>query len=257
MKKDGKKYLIRESELKEIIKEMLLMEVYNPDDYKNMHTAEFLQNNPKVPNAGDALVALGKIATGWIPDAYKNKVANGGAGVLNDFQRWLLGALGASQAGTAGPDFVPGIQQMFYGVDKGPNADAHQVLNVNAAVNWLRNNAHQKSTHWCARYVRTALNAGGLGLPHGMPAGSAKDYLKILPANGWQEIPTNQAGELGDVCVIAPCIDSSGRPHKLGHIAMCIGSGVWASDFIQKTMHGLAGAPPPGAVHVYRYKNRQ
>jgi hypothetical protein len=89
-----------------------------------------------------------------------------------------------------------------------------------------------------------------------MRAPSAKYYNNILPANGWEKISVSQAGEPGDVIVIAPCIDGRGRNHPNGHIAMCLGGGVWASDFIQRTMHGLAGAPPPDKVQVYRYKNR-
>ena len=41
MKREGKKYTIKESELKEIIQEMLLMEVYNPNDYKDMYTSDY------------------------------------------------------------------------------------------------------------------------------------------------------------------------------------------------------------------------
>ena len=101
-----------------------------------------------------------------------------------------------------------------------------------------------------------ALNRGGLGVPYGMKADSAKYYINILPANGWEEIPTNQAGEPCDVVVIGPCVDDGGNPHPEGHMAMCLGNGVWASDFIQSTMYGLNGTPPPSAVHVFRYKNR-
>lgn len=253
MKKKGKKYLIKESELKEIIREMLLMEIYNPGD-TNIHTQYY---TGKMPNIGDVLGGAGNIFSGLlgriIPDGWKERVANGD----NDLWQYILGLLGAQKAGTTRADWVPNIGQHR---GEGSNADASQPLNVNVAVNWLRNHANPRydknKCGACAKYVRMALNRGGLQVPHGMAAPSAKYYLNILPTNGWEEIPVNQAGELGDVVVIDDCVDSNNNRHKYGHIAMCIGNGVWASDFIQKTMHGLAGEPPPSAVHVFRYRNR-
>ena len=257
MKKESKKYLIKESELKEIIQEMLLMELYNPDDYKDMYTPGYKGNAPMPKDyLGGALNLLKGIPDMVIPDSWKERAAEGDRGIL----QYILGLLGAQKAGTARADFVPNLGQMFGG--KGQNADAHEQLNVNAAVNWLRGHAY---SHYikgkcgnCARYVRRALNIGGLKVPYGMEHGSAKNYYNILKANGWEEISESQAGELGDVVVIMPYRDEKGNIlHPNGHIAMCIGKGVWASDFIQKSMHGLNGTPPPpSAVHVFRYKNR-
>ena len=250
MEKEGKKYLIKESELKEIIQEMLLTELYNPDDYKNAFTPGFDGNTPMPKDYLAGVVNIVKnLPNMLVPNSWKQKAADSGS----DAGQYILGALGAQQAGTAGADFIPNWGQHR---GEGSNADAHQQLHVNAAVNWLRNHAHAKSTGWCARYVRMALNRGGLEVPHGMRAPSAKYYINILPANGWEEIPVSQAGELCDVIVIGPCTDAAKRNHPMGHIAMCIGNGVWASDFIQRTMHGLRGAPPPSAVHVFRYKNK-
>ena len=253
MKKEGKKYLIKESELKEIIQEMMLIELYNPDDYKDMYTPGYKGNTPMpkdyIRGAWNLIKNIPNMA---IPDSWKEKAAEGDRGIL----QYILGLLGAQKAGTARADFLPSFAQAFKG--EAQNADAHEQLNVNAAVNWLRNNAGRRTTRWCARYVRMALNRGGLGVPYGMKADSAKYYVNILPTNGWEEIPVNQAGELGDVVVIMPYLDSRGNTlHPDGHIAMCIGNGVWASDFIQNSMHGLNGTPPPpSAVHVFRYKNR-
>jgi len=254
MEKEGKKYLIKESELKEIIREMMLMELFNPDDYNGMYPKGSNPNAPlptvydygsNILKAGGGLLSMA--ANAIIPDSWKEKAASGKHG------QYLLSLLGAQKAGTEGADFFRNWGQAR---GEGSNADAHQQLDVNAAANWLRNNAHRKSTGWCARYVRMALNRGGLQAPHGMRAPSAKYYNTVLPANGWEKIPVSQAGEVGDVVVIGPCVDASGRNHPNGHIAMCIGGGTWASDFIQRTMHGLRGAPPPDAVQVYRYKNR-
>lgn len=229
MRKEGKKYVIKESELKEIIQEMILLEVYNAADYAGMHTSNY---NGKVANLGDYANAL-------------KGLAQGGFGALKN----LFGG-GENQTGAG---FLGGLFNNDFAkqVDSGKNADAHQVLNVADACNWLKQHAHPKTTHYCARYVRQALNAGGLGVPHGMAAPDARYYQRILPSNGWDEIPVNQAGQPCDVVVIG-----QHQGHPLGHIAMCLGNGQWASDFIQKTMHGLTTPPPPEVVHVFRYRNK-
>ena len=256
MKKDGKKYLIKESELKEIIQEMLLMELYNPDDYKDMYQKG--TSNAPLPNVGDAIGGLWNIIRGipaaLIPDKFKEQIANGNGSIGNDFMQWLMGALGATAAGTAGPDVLPNFSQIS---GSGQNQDAHEQLNVAAACNWLATHAKAKSTHWCARYVRMALNRGGLGLPYGMPAPSAKYYVNILPKNGWDVIPEQQAGQPCDVVVIDATRSINGKStYPMGHIAMCIGNGRWASDFLQRTVCGLANPVPPERIHFYRYRNR-
>lgn len=260
----NKKYLIKESELKEIIQEMILMELYDPKDYAGMYTKNY---NGRIPNAGDAISGVWNMIKGIpnaaIPDEYKNKVANNGPGFWNDLQRRMLDMLGASAAGTAGPDWIPKTGQVGGKPGTGPNKNAEQQLNVNNAVDWLRNHAYpryikSKCGH-CAAYVRTALNAGGLDVPHGMNGLYAKNYLRILPENGWVEIPVSQAGELCDVCVIDAFVSGNGKKHYAGHIAMCIGNGVWASDFIQRSMYGINGGLARGEerkVHVFRYRNR-
>ena len=256
MKKKGKKYLIKESELKEIIQEMLLMELYNPDDYKGMYLKGI--SNAPLPNIGDALGGVGNIVKGipaaLIPDKFKEQVANGNGHIGNDFLQWLMNAIGASAAGTSGADWVPNIGQRR---GEGQNKDAHEQLNVAAACNWLATNAKAKSTHRCARYVRIALNRGGLSLPYGMPAPSAKYYVNILPANGWDEIPAAQAGQPCDVVVIDATRSINGKSnYPMGHIAMCIGNGRWASDFLQNSPSGLRYAVPPERIHFYRYRNK-
>ena len=256
MKKNGKKYLIRESELKEIIQEMLLMELYNPDDYKDMYQKG--TSDAPLPNLGDAIGGVWNIVKGipaaLIPDKFKEQVANGNGNLGNDFMQWFMNAIGASAAGTSGADWVPNIGQRR---GEGQNKDAHEQLNVAAACNWLATNAKAKSTRWCAKYVRIALNRGGLSLPYGMYAPSAKYYVNILPANGWDEIPAAQAGQPCDVIVVDETW-SIRREHyyKDGHIAMCIGNGRWASDFLQGSPSGLKYAVPPERIHFYRYRNR-
>lgn len=248
MRKEVKKYTIRESELKEIIQEMLLIEIYDASAYKGMHTPNY---------QGDSFRLGDYLKTGWntikgIPgalasDEYKEKVAAGD----NKFLQGLLGVQAANPGVSVKPDRPPIIGQR-----NGTNTDAHEPFNVAAAVNWLRTHANKTFTKKCALYVRKALNQGGLSAPFNMDGSAAKNYYQILPANGWDEIPTRQAGQPGDVLVITPCKDSKGFNHPYGHIAMCLGNGVWASDFIQSSMYGLKGEPPVSAVHVFRYRNR-
>lgn len=256
MKKEGKKYLIKENELKEIIQEMLLMELYNPDDYKDMYLKG--TGNAPLPNMGDALGGAWNIIKGvpnaLIPDKWKEQVAKGNGHIGNDFLQWLMNTFGVSAAGTAGADWAPNIGQKQ---GKGQNRDAHEQLNVAAACNWLATNANPKPTRWCARYVRIALNRGGLSSPYGMPAPSAKYYVNILPANGWDEISPQEAGQPCDVVVIDATRSINGKSnYPMGHIAMCIGNGRWASDFLQNNVYGLKNPVPPEKIHFYRYRNK-
>ena len=263
MEKKGKKYVIKESELKEIIGEMVLNELYNAADYAGMHTQNY---NGKVPTVGGALNTVKDMLVNApgaiISNDTKQNVADSGPGFWNDMRRRFLDMLNANKPGTAGPDWIPGMSTWFSKGASTPNANAEQQLNVNYAVDWLRNHAYRRYIKGvcgnCARYVRTALNAGGLDVPHGNSAKYARDYVRILPANGWQEIPMNSAGELCDVCVLEPFVDTNGNNHPAGHISMCIGNGVWASDFIQQSMFGIAGGvqSPQNVAHVYRYRNR-
>ena len=256
MEKKNKKYSIRKSELNEIILEALIVEAYNPNDFK----ANF--SNGQLPKGLTINSYLSKIGPGvksiaghMIPDNWKERVENGDS----RFLQWLLGLLGANTAGRVGPDYFPNMKDwsVFGGAGSKAeqNPDAHQQLNVAAAIRYLMN--HATSTYnkllngKCAKNVRAALNFGGLDVPHGIRATAAKHYIIVLPRNGWYEIDINQAGQPGDVCVI-----DAYDGHPYGHISMCCGRGLWVSDFVQKDMFGVKGHKPPlNLVHVYRYKN--
>ncbi|KQP80733.1 hypothetical protein ASF60_22510 [Methylobacterium sp. Leaf113] len=108
-------------------------------------------------------------------------------------------------------------------------------LNINLAVQYLRAHAQPKSIGQCARYVRNALEAGGLKAinPPERPV-DAKDYGPVLKVRGFSE--TVLSGMLyhydpleGDVIVLQPY--SGGNP--AGHIAMFSGED-WMSDFVQR-----------------------
>lgn len=250
MRKEGKKYILRESELADLIIGTILLESSATSISQAAYTPRGRGQNPiQVKDVTKALGgALGSVPEALFPGSTE-KVMSGN----NPLLRGLYNLLGANGAAAA-PDFIRNYLR-GQGRGEGQNPDAHQVFNVNAAAAWLKNNAqptYNKATSgWCARYVRIAMNQGGLEAPWGMPAGDAKDYLTILPKNGWDLIALGTPPEVGDVCVIAA---HPGHPH--GHIAMYIGRGVWASDFIQGSMHGLKTPPPAGTVHLFRYRNR-
>ena len=58
--------------------------------------------------------------------------------------------------------------------------------NVNRALAALRGNARVKSSGYCARYVRMAIEAGGISTA-GRP-GSAYLYTSFLPKIGFQPV---------------------------------------------------------------------
>lgn len=120
--------------------------------------------------------------------------------------------------------------------------------NVDEAVSKLNGNVASKSLGKCAKYVRIAIEAGGLST-EGRPV-SAKNYDKFLPKLGFTEITTTNYTPLkGDISVIQSI---EGYIH--GHICMYDGS-QWVSDFKQRTMMpGSAYRKNPPRYNIYRWQ---
>ena len=114
-------------------------------------------------------------------------------------------------------------------------AQNDSVYSVDKAVKYLNSNASPKSTGYCAKSVRLAINAGGIDInPHPI---SAKDYGASLEKSGFESVlTTNYDPVKGDISVIQPY--TNGSPH--GHIAMYNGE-QWVSDFMQRDMWGGPG----------------
>ena len=223
MERERKKYYIRESELKEIIREMVLMESYGP------FTGNYINGQREDPMTINRLMKMG-----------------GG----------LLKGIG-DEAGI----HPNGLDPREWIDVRSQDPEGETPFEVQKAVNYLNGNAFPaydpNTCGKCARAVCQALKAGGLNAPWGnFMRNDAKDYADILPANGWYEINTSFGGEPGDIIVILPCEDTKGGVHPNGHIAMCLGNGQWASDYKQNTPHGLRGNPPLEAVRMFRYRNR-
>jgi hypothetical protein len=112
-------------------------------------------------------------------------------------------------------------------------------VNIDRSIRHLNANAQPKSVHECAKYVRQAIEAGGVTLKRQR---YAKDYGPSLEEVGYKKIvPSpmpNYKAMKGDVVVIQSY--PGGSP--AGHMAMYNGVH-WVSDFVQR---GADIWPGPG-----------
>jgi RHS repeat-associated protein len=121
-------------------------------------------------------------------------------------------------------------------------------LNINAFVNELNNNAEDENHKDCAKYVRWALEAGGIDTD-GHPS-RAKNYGPFLEKQGFSKVsPDNYTPQSGDIVVIQPYEGGN----ESGHIEGFNGS-QFVSDFNQPYYPNSPGGgvyPGPG------YRNAQ
>jgi hypothetical protein len=114
------------------------------------------------------------------------------------------------------------------------------------AVNYLQWHAEPVSHGHCARYVREAIERGGISL---MRTGSARNYGSSLTSAGFYQVLSDANPQKGDVIVI----ESIAR-HPDGHMAMYDGH-IWISDF--KQQHGYYPGPDYRAARprfkIYRH----
>ncbi len=132
--------------------------------------------------------------------------------------------------------------------DSGGGADPGQNKagwNIDAAVSHLNSSAEPRSIGYCARYVRQAMEAGGLST-NGRP-GSAYGYVNYLPSIGFTDIDTSSYIP-GDIVVF----DAVGN-HVHGHIAMWNGS-QWVSDFKQRSIYVSNTYASSGTYHIFRWQ---
>lgn len=122
--------------------------------------------------------------------------------------------------------------------------------NISNAIQRLVSSAHRNSQHQCAKYVRLAIEAGGISTA-GRP-GSAYLYKNYLPSIGFNLIGkihgkqnqlnwTRNNAQIGDIAVM--------DHGEHGHICMWSGR-QWISDFIQSNMWVYSG---DGTCYIYRY----
>ncbi|HBR7307440.1 TPA: hypothetical protein ACV5EY_001433 [Klebsiella aerogenes] len=117
--------------------------------------------------------------------------------------------------------------------------------NKQTSITHLRSHAHKQSHYECAKYIRQAIEAGGIKLER---TRDAKDYGPILLRAGFKEVPPGSTILRGDVAVIQPY--AGGNPS--GHMTMYDGK-QWISDFTQRSMYpGPSYRRLQPAFKVYR-----
>ena len=116
---------------------------------------------------------------------------------------------------------------------------------VGKAIAFLNKNASPRPTHWCARHVRMAMEAGGMKTDDRPNA--ACGYIRWLPKIGWVPFRKRSEEDLqpGDICVT-----DRNSSHKWGHIAMWNGK-QWVSDFVQRSDVVYHRNTPPN--YYFRY----
>lgn len=122
--------------------------------------------------------------------------------------------------------------------------------NIDRAISWINSNSLNNSVGSCAKYVRMAIEAGGMSTV-GRPV-AACNYTAFLPSKGFKHIATlsnkqeqnqfsSNKAQKGDIAVM-----SHG---KYGHICMWNGN-QWISDFKQNNMWPYSGN---GICRIFRY----
>ncbi len=112
-----------------------------------------------------------------------------------------------------------------------PPQSTTDTYNVSNAIDYLTEHAESNSQGACAKYVRLALEAGGMSTD-GRPV-SACDYDTWLQAKGFYLVSKEGYQPLAGDIVVFEAITG----HANGHIAMYNGQ-QWISDFVQRDMYG-------------------
>lgn len=135
----------------------------------------------------------------------------------------------------------PVIQQLFQRHNSQDNVDtqsqsavSNNGFNLQATLQHLRDRANSASTGYCAKYVRQALEAGGMDMT-GRP-NNANAYIGFLRNKGYKQVSTGVGESLGGYIPQAGdiIIYKANARHRYGHIAMYDGQN-WYSDFKQRS----------------------
>jgi len=122
----------------------------------------------------------------------------------------------------------------------GKAAPAIKPWNREKAIQHLEGHAESQSQHKCAKYVRRAIEAGGISLDRSLnPTGekqSAYGYGPVLEDAGFKPVPEGTPPQAGDVVIFPKTPD-----YEHGHAAMFNGE-KWISDFEQDRMHSSKSA---------------
>ena len=124
--------------------------------------------------------------------------------------------------------------------------------NIQQACNWIHNNSKPTSQHVCAKFVRMAIEAGGISTS-GRPNWAWK-YINYLPSIGFKFLckakrnDPNYKPEPGDIAVYM----KNGDRNVPGHICMWTGKN-WCSDFKQNNMIVYSGTPE---AYIFRFEDK-
>lgn len=110
-----------------------------------------------------------------------------------------------------------------------------KIWDIKKACQFINDNAKMSSTHYCAKAVRQAIEAGGINTAK--RPNIAWKYIYYLPTIGFKHIKTvkkndpSYVPEPGDIAVYM----KNNNPDVPGHICMWTGKS-WCSDFKQRNM---------------------
>lgn len=127
-------------------------------------------------------------------------------------------------------------------------ATAQPAYDIDDAVKYLDAHAHESSQGQCAKYVRLAIEAGGIAIPAPRPV-YAKDYGPRLAQLGFARLEgKDYVPRKGDIVVLQPP-----EGQTAGHIQIFNGTN-WVSDFVQGSgiYPGPAYRKEKVAYEIYR-----
>lgn len=177
-------------------------------------------------------------------DGYKTSADN----IRNSYKYGEGGsASGSSINGISGGNMTQQIKPLEPGLfKKNPKG-----WDIKKACEWINQNSTLYSQHACAKFVRMAIEAGGIST-NGRPTWAWK-YIDYLPTIGFeflQKVKKEDAKtfnfEPGDIAVY----QKNGNPDVPGHICMWTGQ-KWCSDFKQNNMIVYGNTPE---AYVFRFK---
>jgi hypothetical protein len=191
------------------------------------------------------------------------ELANGGFKTQADNVRTFYKYRGAGGYGSTG---APNINDGRSGIKGAPHVYSESYaplepgifkknpkgFNIQAACEWINKNSQGSSQHACAKWVRMAIEAGGIPT-NGRPNWAWK-YIDYLPTIGFEFVQKVKKAdsksfpfEPGDIAVYQKNED----PNVPGHICMWTGR-QWCSDFKQNNMIVYGGTPE---AYIFRFKS--
>lgn len=207
----------------------------------------FVDNKPQ-GRKGDPVACGGVVAQGS-PDVFiGDDASSGGSSESGNTSGTGTNTGSGGSGGTGGTEGDTGVPPNT-GENNSNTNPVDKTEFQDRATKHLEAQANDNSTGYCAKYVRQAIEAGGVPLDPKNRPGSAKDYGPYLQRNGFTAVPTSggYTPQPGDVVVHQPY--PGGSQH--GHIAM-YGNKQWISDFKQRDMYGGQGYRNNQNYVVYR-----